>query len=648
VQHGEAGVVGQPEFLGAYHVKRRLGQGAFASVWLAQDERLRAPVAVKVLADNWAQDPVVKGRFLQEASLMRRIDDDRVVRVYAVGELEDGRPFFAMEWADGGTLEARLPARRGPSSTDEAVGLVIEILAGLAVVHATGVVHRDLKPSNVLFKSVPENRRFGGPSEKLLLGDLGLAKDLTAGSGFTASAGTPRYRAPEQTSLGIIDGRADLYAVAVMLAELLIGEVRSSTSAPHESDLSELRRAAAVARVPDTVVEAIERGLARDPADRYPSAEEMARALTAAVPGSASTRSRERPFPRAAQLSSHQAMPADPPQAAAPPPPALARPARTLRRRSLPIVLPASVLAVGGAVSGFLLAPASGVRPRSQTATAGHVAISYAAPWRRATAIPAAAAPLELSDPLALVERSLRRRTALVLGTSQAVRPTLLPSALPSDYRFPAATVVRLGGRDFGRFVGVRYTGAASPETIYALPTSRGTVLAVCLTVPADAPGVLGECEHVLASLRPPGTPLALTPDASFASALTAITSRLTRAQTAGAAKLAHAETPARQGTAARELAQALGEAARAVADLSPGPIASEATMAIAASMGRLATAYGRLAQSYAHDDVPRYRAASAAVRQALAALRGGFAQLAQVGYAITRHADLAARNTSR
>ena len=113
--------------------------------------------------------------------------------------------------------------------TAEAVRVALEVLESLAVVHAMGLVHRDVKPSNVLFRSVPEHKRSGGELERVLLGDLGLAKDLTLASGFTMSAGTPAYMAPEQRGLvGMVDARADLYAVAVVLSELIVGQGRSS------------------------------------------------------------------------------------------------------------------------------------------------------------------------------------------------------------------------------------------------------------------------------------------------------------------------------------------------------------------------------------------------------------------------------------
>src|SRR4051812_13199055 len=142
---------------GRYTGERLLGTGAFATVWLARDEALDAPVAVKVLAENWAHDADVRRRFADEARILRRLESDHIVRVYDVSELADGRPYFVMEYADRPDLAARINERvqRGAQyGVDEALDLSLGIADALAIAHALEVVHRDLKPSNVLFRSV--------------------------------------------------------------------------------------------------------------------------------------------------------------------------------------------------------------------------------------------------------------------------------------------------------------------------------------------------------------------------------------------------------------------------------------------------------------------------------------------------------------
>ena len=117
-----------PARLGRYAVRRRIGSGGFATVWLAYDEQLDSPVAIKVLAENWHHDLRVRERFLDEARLLRRLDDERLVRVHAVGELADGRPYSVLTWADGGRLRERLAAGAMPAPA--ALELLAEIAAG--------------------------------------------------------------------------------------------------------------------------------------------------------------------------------------------------------------------------------------------------------------------------------------------------------------------------------------------------------------------------------------------------------------------------------------------------------------------------------------------------------------------------------------
>ncbi|MFJ6080248.1 serine/threonine-protein kinase [Streptomyces sp. NPDC092369] len=206
------------ERIGRYRLERRLGTGAFGTVWLAWDDELEAPVAVKVLADNWSHRLDVRERFLDEARMLRRAGSDRVVQVYDIGELPDGRPYFVMEYADGGTLEDLLTG--GPLPVSEALRLTALAARGAAALHEAGIVHRDIKPSNVLLRSSP------GGSPRVLLADLGLAKSLAQASGLTLAAGSAGYRPPEQAQPGMgIDTRADVYSLGAVGYHLITGTV---------------------------------------------------------------------------------------------------------------------------------------------------------------------------------------------------------------------------------------------------------------------------------------------------------------------------------------------------------------------------------------------------------------------------------------
>ena len=165
-----------------------LGTGTFAVVYRAHDPTLGIDVAVKVLAEPHAHDPVIRARFLTDAQTLRQLSDDRIVTVHDIGEF-DGRPFLAVELVDGGTLEDLL--RDGQTlPTVEIEWLVAGLGAALVVVHAAGFVHRDIRPSNVLI-------RHGGAVDQLVLADFGVARDVDQVR-LTIAAGTDGFLAPEQ------------------------------------------------------------------------------------------------------------------------------------------------------------------------------------------------------------------------------------------------------------------------------------------------------------------------------------------------------------------------------------------------------------------------------------------------------------------
>lgn len=263
-----------PVRIGRYRVQRRLGVGAFATVWLAEDETLESLVAIKVLADNWAHQADVRARFEQEAQVLRRADSERLVRVHDFGELPDGRPYQVMTYADGGTLAERLAG--GPMPVRSALRIGADIARATADLHAAGVLHRDLKPSNVLFGTVRG-------VERVLVADLGLAKAIAYASGFTVVAGTPGYMAPEQSRPGGgLDVRADVHAIGALTYQMLTATTPTIALPPS-------RRRAGLSPAIDRIVL---RALAADRDHRWPTAAALAEALEEAAGAPARRRNR--------------------------------------------------------------------------------------------------------------------------------------------------------------------------------------------------------------------------------------------------------------------------------------------------------------------------------------------------------------------
>jgi hypothetical protein len=303
------------------------------------------------------------------------------------------------------------------------------------------------------------------------------------------------------------------------------------------------------------------------------------------------------------------------------------------------VLIPALIAFLAAAV-GFILSPGSHRSPTralalTQTASAGHVAISYPNVWRPAGATDAAPASLRLSAPVALVPR--QGGGALFVGTTTATDPTLLPKGLAGTLAAPPqGTAVKLGSLVFRRYLNLLPQGAAAPETVYALPTTAGTVIASCIAPTVDATLFVSTCERAVGSLRlRSAAPLTLTANPAFAKALGGVVATLDAARGADGRRLAGARRPADQAAAARRLAQAHDDAAKAAARLSPGPVGADANAAIVAALQRLGSAYASLAQAAAHHDGRKYAAASTAVTQADAALGAAFTRLAQDGYSI-------------
>ncbi|HEY7280899.1 MAG TPA: protein kinase [Actinomycetota bacterium] len=359
---------------GRYRIDREIGRGGMAHVYRATDTVLGRTVAVKVLNPDYASDPSFVERFRREARAAARLNHPNVVAVFDTGSDGDLH-FIVMELVDGRSL-AEVLGDEGPLDPERAAAIAEGIAEGLSFAHAGGLVHRDVKPANVMIT----------PPGRVKVMDFGIARLATANTITHASTvfGTAAYLAPEQAQGRRVDARADVYALGVVLYEMLVGRVpfrADSALAVASKHVLEPPEAPSAVRtgIPAELEAVTLRALAKDPGDRYRGAGEMAAALRgAAVAG-----------PPTAPLADDVATAVLPERTEAPPPVRRATHAAPRRRRRwaapvVAVVIVAAVLAVLAAA--VLNGPPRPKAPGTHTKHSG-------APSHRASAAPPPSTP---------------------------------------------------------------------------------------------------------------------------------------------------------------------------------------------------------------------------------------------------------------
>ncbi|HEY5946448.1 MAG TPA: protein kinase [Kofleriaceae bacterium] len=278
---------------GRYRLDSTVGRGGMGLVYRATHLGMRRSVAVKILHPSLAASPDVRSRFEREALAVGKVDHPNCVATYDVGRLPDGSLYLAMELLDGKSL-ADVLEHEGQLAPGRALHILAHVLRGLGSIHSAGLIHRDIKPENIFLIRHGDDLDFA----KIL--DFGIAKPMSgelsddgvrltqAGMAF----GTPIYMAPEQALGNPMDGRADLYAAAVIGYEMLAGqppfysEDKLEVMSMHTAKPVPLMRNRLIKGgkpVPSSIEKLILRGLTKKPGDRYPTAEVFLGAVESAL-----------------------------------------------------------------------------------------------------------------------------------------------------------------------------------------------------------------------------------------------------------------------------------------------------------------------------------------------------------------------------
>jgi serine/threonine-protein kinase len=257
---------------GRYRLQQLIARGGMASVWLGEDTLLARRVAVKTLHPELAADESLRTRFRHEAVSSASIEDPRIVGIYDTGD-DDGVAYIVMEFVDGLDVR-RLLDEQGRLPPREAVRITSQVARALDRAHRSGIVHRDIKPANVLVAS----------DGRVKVTDFGIAKATQFRHDLTSTGtivGTARYLAPEQVNGDPVDARADQYATGLLLYEMLSGRLPFGGDTEMSTALARLttKPDPLPAGTPAGVVAVVDRCLAVDPGQRYPTAGALAAAL---------------------------------------------------------------------------------------------------------------------------------------------------------------------------------------------------------------------------------------------------------------------------------------------------------------------------------------------------------------------------------
>ena len=272
-----------------YHITRKLGEGGMSYVYQAQEVDTGRAVAVKILIPRLSRDPASVERLRREATIATRLNHPNVCPILRLGETPDRLIYLVMPFLEGEALSEH-ETRRGPFPVAEGIPLLVQMCHGLGHAHDLQIIHRDLKPENVML--VPDATEPTG--YRAVVMDFGLAKERRAGPDvvkLTATGivlGTPEFMSPEQIRGKPLDGRSDVYALAILAFELFTGQLPFTGKTSQETMIARLRGSPTLLRevkgdLPAKLESVITKALAVNPADRYGSMEELGHAFESSI-----------------------------------------------------------------------------------------------------------------------------------------------------------------------------------------------------------------------------------------------------------------------------------------------------------------------------------------------------------------------------
>ncbi|MGH7530545.1 MAG: serine/threonine-protein kinase [Gemmatimonadales bacterium] len=430
-----------------YHVVKKLGEGGMGQVYLAEHVKMGRRSAIKVMNPATVHDPDAVARFNREAANASRITHPNVCAIYDFGETADGLIYLAMEFVEGEPLTDMLE-REGALPVPRAVSIFLQVAEALQAAHDLGIVHRDLKPDNIMLT----RRKGGGDAVKVV--DFGIAKAVggdAEGQKVTKTGliiGTPEFMSPEQLSADTVDGRSDLYSLALVLYRMLTGKLPFEATTAQEAMIKRLTdEPAQLAQVrPDLKFPAglqavLDTALARSPLDRYQSVAKFAGDIAAVTggrgvgSGPTSVIPHTRPTPD----------PDSQTQLIAPPPPP--RPPARPRKGSMALVAIGAVVVLGGGGAWAVLSGGSktaGERVSSDTAAtrsdpeADSMRMVAAMDTGRRPAAPPAApipSPVPASPPARYDDAAGRRALDLLVDEMDNLPTTVLLDSAQAIYR---------------------------------------------------------------------------------------------------------------------------------------------------------------------------------------------------------------------